>query len=193
MTRALIGAAVAAVVMFILGLIFFATPLSKLGTGTLDNARAAAVQQSLAANLPSTGTYAVPSADTPEQTVMYGRGPIATVHYNSGGYPVADPSTMIVGFVHMLIVSLLMAVGLFTLTRYVADFGEQVRLLALGTIGAVAFTRLGEPIWFHHDWSHAIYLFVADTVTLIAAGLVILKLLPRTPVAVREADGRTHI
>ena len=188
MTRALIGAAAAAVAMFILGFIFYASPLAKIGTGTLDNAGAAAVQQALAANLPSTGTYSVPSADTPEQTVMYGRGPIATIHYNSRGFPVADPSAMIVGFVHMLIVGLLMAVGLFTLSRYVPQFGEQVRLLVLGTLGAVAFMRLGEPIWYHHDWGHAIYVFVADSVSLIVAGLIILKLLPRFPVATAQPE-----
>jgi hypothetical protein len=193
MARALIGAAIAAVVMFIIGFIFFATPLSKLGTGTLDNARAAAVQQAMAANIPSTGTYTVPSADTPEQTVMYGRGPVATIHYNSGGYSVADPSVMVIGFVHMLIVTLLMAVGLFTISQYVPSFGERVRLLVLGTIGAAVFMRLGEPIWYHHDWGNAIYAFIADSVSLIIAGLVILKLLPRSPAAAVTAERRDEL
>jgi hypothetical protein len=191
MTRALIGAAVAAVVMFIIGFIFFATPLLKLGTGTLDNAQAAAVQQAMAANIPSTGTYYVPNADTPEQTVMYGRGPIAIIHYNSGGYSVTDPSIMVMGFVHMLIVTLLMAVGLFTVAQYVPSFGERVRLLVLGTVGAAVFMRLGEPIWYHYDWGYAIYAFVADSVSLIAAGLVILKLLPRGAAAALRTTNST--
>jgi hypothetical protein len=181
--RALVGAIAAAIAMFIIGFIFFATPLSKLGTGTLDNARAAAVQQSLAANVPETGTYFVPSGDTPEQTVMYGRGPIATVHYNTNGYSIADPAVMIGGFMHMLVVALLIAVGLYTLSAYVPSFSERVKLLALGVLGATVFMRLGEPIWYHQDWGHAIYLFIADTVSLMVAGLVILKLLPRTPAA----------
>jgi hypothetical protein len=46
--------------------------------------------------------------------------------------------------------------------------------------------RLGEPIWFHQDWGHAVYLFIADCVSLIAAGLVILKLLPRNSAATAE-------
>jgi hypothetical protein len=86
---------------------------------------------------------------------------------------------MIGGFVHMLVVSLLLAAGLYTVSVYIPSFGERVRLLVLGVIGAAAFMRLGDPIWFHQDWSHAIYLFIADCVSLIAAGLVILKLLPR--------------
>ena len=185
--RALIGGAVAAVAMFIIGFIFFATPLYKLGSGSLDNVQAAAVQQTLASNIPKTGTYFVPSGDTPEQTVMYGRGPVATIHYNSGGYSIADPGVMIGGFLHMLVVGLLMAVGLYTVSLYIPGFAERVRLLVLGVVGAAVYMRLGDPIWFHQDWGNAIYLFIVDCVSLIVAGLVILKLLPRQGVAARAA------
>jgi hypothetical protein len=177
--RALVGGVAAAVAMFIIGFIFYATPLYKLGSGSLDNAQAAAVQQALASNIAETGTYFVPSGDTAEQAVMYGRGPVATIHYNTGGFSIADAGVMIGGFLHMLVVSLLMAVGLYTVSLYIPSFGERVRLLALGVVGAAVFMRLGDPIWFHQDWGHAIYLFVADCVSLIVAGLVILKLLPR--------------
>lgn len=177
--RALIGGVAAAVVMFILGFIFYATPLYKLGSTSVGNAQAAAVQLSMAQNLPTTGTYFVPSGDTPEQAVMYGRGPVATIHYNTGGFSIADPAIMIGGFLHMLVVSLLLAVGLYTLSVYIPSFGERLRLLVLGVVGAAVFMRLGDPIWFHQDWNHAIYLFIADCVSLIAAGLVILKLLPK--------------
>jgi hypothetical protein len=186
MGRALVGGVAAAVVMFILGFIFYATPLYKLGSGSLDNGQAAAVQLALSQNMPETGTYFVPSGDTPEQTVMYGRGPVATVHYNTGGFSIADPAIMVGGFLHMLVVSLLMAVGLYTLSLYIPSFGERVRLLVIGVIGAAAFMRLGEPIWFHQDWGHAVYLFIADCVSLIVAGLVILKLLPRNRAATAE-------
>lgn len=181
--RALIGGVAAAVAIFILGFIFYATPLYKLGTGTLDNAQAAAVQQAMASNIPETGTYFVPSGDTREQSEMYSRGPIATIHYNVRGFAPADPGAMIGGFIHMLVVALLIAVGLYTLAPYVPRFAERVKLLALGVLGATIFMRLGGPIWYHHDWGHAIYLFVADTITLMVAGLVILKLLPRTEAA----------
>ena len=177
--RALVGGVAAAIAMFIIGFIFFATPLYKLGTGSLDNRQAAAVQVALAQNMPGTGTYFVPSGDTPEQAVMYGRGPVATVHYNSSGYSVADPAAMVGGFLHMLVVCLLMAVGLYTLSLHIPSFGERVRLLVLGVVGAAIFMRLGEPIWYHQDWGHSIYLFIADSVAMIVAGLVILKLLPR--------------
>jgi hypothetical protein len=127
--RALIGAVAAAVALFILGYVFHASALRGVATGDVENAQAMAIQQTLAANLPDTGTFSVPSDGTPEQTVMYARGPIATIHYNQSGYAIGDPATLIVGFLHMLIVALLMAVGLGTISRFVADVGERSRLL----------------------------------------------------------------
>lgn len=179
MGRALVGAVAAAVAMFIIGFIFFATPLNKLATASLDNAQAAAVQQVLAANVPGTGTYYVPSADTREQSEMYSRGPVATLHYNMHGFSVADPGVMIAGFIHMLVVASLMAAGLYALSRHVPNFAEQAKLLGLGIIGATVFMRLGEPIWYHQDWGYAIYMFIADSISLGVAGFIILKLLPR--------------
>ena len=185
--RALVGAVAAAVALFILGFIFFATPLNALGTKSLPDAQAASVQTVLAQNVPATGTYAVPSDASAQQTVLYGRGPIATIHYNSKGYAIGDPATMIGGFIQLLIVALLMAAGLAALSRYVPSRTEQIRMLVLGVLGATVFMRLGEPIWYHHDWGHAIYMFVADSISLIVAGLIILKLLPRNGPAAAEA------
>lgn len=179
MGRAAIGAVAAAVAMFILGFIFYATPLQKIATASASDAQAATVQQAMAANLPRTGTYFVPSADTQAQSTMYSQGPVATIHYNSGGFATAAPDVMIAGFIHMLIVAALMAAGLLMLSRRVIAFDEQFKLLVLGVLGATIFIRLGAPIWYHQDWTWAIYSFVADSISLIAAGVVILKLLPR--------------
>ena len=185
--RALVGAIAAAVAMFILGFIFFATPLANIGLKSVPDAQAAAVQTALAQNLPETATYSVPSGLTSSQTVQYGQGPISTIHYNTKGYAIGDAPTMIGGFVHMLVVALLIAAGLGALSRYVPTFAERVRLLVLGVLGSTIFMRLGEPIWYHHDWGHAIYLFVADTISLVVAGFIILKLLPRDRRAEPEA------
>jgi hypothetical protein len=113
---------------------------------------------------------------------MYGQGPISTIHYSMSGFAIGDSTTLLVGFLHMLIVALLMGAGLGAVSRFVPGFGERARLLVLGVIGATAFIHLREPIWFHHDWLHFIYLFVADSLSLIVAGLIILKLLPDAPV-----------
>jgi hypothetical protein len=183
MARALLGAVLAAIAMFVIGFIFYATPLQKIAVTSADDAQAAAVQQALAANLPRTGTYFIPGADTPAQSTMYSQGPVATVHYNMGGFAVAAPDVMIGGFIHMLVVTAFMAAGLLMLSRRVDDFAEQLKLLILGVLGATIFIRLGSPIWYHQDWAYAIYTFLADSISLGIAGLIILKLLPKTATA----------
>jgi hypothetical protein len=180
MLRAFVGAVAAAVAMFVLGFLFYATPLQKLAVGSLDDMQAAAVQQSLAANLPATGTYFVPAADTPAQSTMYSQGPVATVHYNARGFAVSDPGVLIGGIVHMLFVAVLMAGGLFELSKHVRGFADRLKLFLIGVVAAAIFMRLGEPVWYHFDWAHAIYAFIADTISLALGGFIILKLLPRT-------------
>ncbi len=176
MIRVLIGAAVAAVAMFLIGFVFFATPLGALGTGSVDDVPAAAVQQSLAANLPRTGTYYVPSPEaSSEQTVMYGQGPVATIHYNSGGFPAMDPTALIGGLVLDFVVALLIGAALLGIGDRVTDFSSRAKVVVLFSVAATAFMQLSEPIYYHHDWPHFIYLFIADTLALSVAGLIIAR------------------
>ena len=175
MGRVIIGAVAAAFAMFIIGFIFFATPLAKLANAHIENGPAAAIQQTLATNLPKTGTYFVPGADTPEKTVMYGQGPIATIHYNTSGYPVSDPSVLITGFVFDFIIAMLIGAALAGIAGRVTDFGSRARLVVIFAVAASAYMHLGEPIWYHHDWPHFIYLFIGDAVALAAAGLIIAR------------------
>lgn len=175
MGRVIVGAVAAAIAMFIIGFIFYATPLNRIPTRSLDNAQAATVQQALAANLPATGTYHIPSTATSEQTVMYGQGPIATIHYNTGGFASADPTTLIGGLVFDFVIALMIGLALVSIADRVPDFGARARLVVIFSVAASAFMHLGEPIFYHHDWLHFIYLFIADAVALSAAGLVIAR------------------
>lgn len=175
MFKILLGAVAAAVAMFITGFIFFATPLGMLAYSSIPETQQAQVQAVLAANLPSTGTYMVPSASSAEGAVMYGKGPIATVHYNSGGFSAEDPAGMLKGFIHMLIVAVIMGMALAVLDRRVPDFASRARIVVLFSVAANMLAYLGEPIWYHHDWIYAIYQFVAQTVMLAVGGLIIAR------------------
>ncbi|HEX8639954.1 MAG TPA: hypothetical protein VF704_02245 [Allosphingosinicella sp.] len=183
MPRVIIGAIVAAIAMFFIGFIFFGTPLARLGTASLDNNQAAAVQQAMAANLPRTGTYNVPGVDTPEQTNMYSRGPIATVHYNTDGFAAFDAPGLVKGLVLNLLVALLIGAALIGIDRRVPDLGSRARVAVIIAVAAAGFAHLGEPIYWHHDWGHFIYLFVADAAALSAAGLIIAWFLPKSGAA----------
>jgi len=193
MIRALTGALLGAVAMFIIGFILFATPLYKIATANLDDQQAAAVQQVMAANLPRTGTYLVPEPDTRAQAEMYSRGPVATVHYNMRGFAPSDPGVLVAGFVHMLIVSLLGTYALYLLSARITPLAEQVKIAGTAIVAAAIFMRLGEPIWYHYDWTRAIYLFIADVISLGVAALIILKLLARQAPAVEQAGASSEL
>ena len=181
MLRVIIGSAVASIAMFIFGFIFFASGLENLATRSLDDVQAGAVRQTMSASLPGTGTYIVPNPEgSAAQTVMYGQGPVATIHYNTSGFPSADAGSMVGGLVLNFIVALLIGTALIGIDRRVPDFGSRARVGVLIAVAATAFTHLGEPIYYHHDWPHFIYLFIADGVMLAAAGLILAWFLPKS-------------
>ena len=169
------GAFAAAVAMFVTGFIFFATPLGQIAYAGADETQSAAVQAALAANLPKTGTYMIPDPSTQSGTTLYGQGPVATVHYNSKGFSLSDMSGIGYGFLQELIVCILIAAALSTLDRRIPDFASRARIVVLFSIAASALSNLGNPIWWHHDWAYWIYNFVAESVMLSVAGLVIAR------------------
>lgn len=175
MFKLLIGSVAAAIAMFITGFLFYATPLQYVGQQRISDAQDAAIQQALASNLPKTGTYMIPDASSQAGSEMYAKGPIATVHYNSSGFSVASPNVLIAGFVHELIVCVLLAAALSGFDRRVSDFSSRAKTVVLFSLAASVFMHLGEPIWYHHDWAHFIYAFVADATMLIIAGLILAR------------------
>ena len=192
MVRVILGAAVAAVAMLIVGFLLFATPLNGLGTGNVGNAEAAQLQSALALNLPRTGTYALPDPNTAEQTVMYGQGPVATVHYNTSGYGAGDPTMIVWGVVLNFIAALLIGLGLLGIDRRVSDFGSRARLVVPFGVAAAAFMHLSEPIYLHHDWGNALYTFFGNALALIVGGLIVAWFIPHRRSDVR-ADAPTDV
>jgi hypothetical protein len=176
MLRVIIGAIPAAVAMFLLGFVFYASGLQRMVTGGVDDVPAAAIQQSLAANLPATGTYVVPEpAESAAQSVMYGQGPIATIHYNQGGFAATDTGSLIMGLLLDFIVALLIGAALIGIDRRVPDFASRGRLVVFIAVACAAYINLLGPIFYHHGWAHFIYRFIADAVTLSAGGLIIAR------------------
>lgn len=175
MPKMLIGVLAAAVAMFITGFIFFATPLSLVAFRTVDDTRGASVQGVLAQNIPVTGTYVIPNPGTRDGTVLFGKGPVATVHYNSDGFPVASMGVIIQGFILDAIVALIIGFALLGVARRVTDFASRAQLVVLFSVAASVLIHLGEPIWTHVDWTYAIFTFIADAAMLIVGGLVIAR------------------
>src|SRR5262245_39058248 len=180
MVRVIFGSAVAAIVMFVIGFIFYGPlGLNKLASVSLNDTQAAAVQQTLAANLPRTGTYFVPDpGSSAAQTVMYGQGPIATIHYNTGGFAATDPGSLVGGLIFNFIVAFVIGFALLGIDRNTSDFRSRAKVGVLIAVAATAFIHLGEPIYYHHDWVHFIYAFIADGLMLAAAAIIVAWFLP---------------
>jgi hypothetical protein len=177
MFKLLAGSIVASIAMFITGFVFFGLLQQPLAGGpTLTSQQQANIQTVLGQNLPSTATYAVPNAGTPEGTVMFGKGPIATIHYNSSGFNSGiNGAELLKGYVHELIVCLLLALALARLDRRIPDFASRARIVVFFSLAACALISLGNPIWYKHDWTNAIFEFIGNAAMLIIAGLILAR------------------
>ncbi len=175
MIKLFFGSIAAAVAMFITGFIFFATPLGQIAYSGTGEAQSAAVQTALAANLPTTGTYLIPDPSTQSGTTLYGKGPVAMVHYNSHGFSLESVSGVINGFILDLVVAVLLAGALSTIDRRIPDFSSRAKIVVLFSVAASALICLGDPIWLRQDWRYSLYAFVGDAAMLIVAGLVLVR------------------
>jgi hypothetical protein len=177
MVRTLIGGLVGGVIIFVIGFIFWGTPLGELAYSTATDSQNAAVQTALAQNLtPSgTGTYVVPAHQSAQGAVLYAQGPIATVHFNTRGYSPDDMSMILPGFIVALISGFLMAFGLAAVGGGGRSFAPVARLVVAFSLAFTVWTFLGAPIFDHYGWGYWIYSFVAQSAAFIVAGLVIAR------------------
>lgn len=183
MIQAVIGSLVGAVAMFITGFIFWATPLQNIGFSRASDAQNAAVQLSLAQNLPHTGRYIVPDPGSQVGANGYSKGPIAIVDYNMAGFSAADPASMIGGFVQELVVSLMIGLSLFAIAGRVTDLASRLRVAIGLSAAATVMMTTGDPIWMHGDWRYGLYALIADLAMLSASSFVIVRwFLPRAAV-----------
>lgn len=191
MARTFAGGIVAGIIIFVLGYIFWATPLGDIPYKTAGEAQNAAVQTALAQNLTQTGTgaYIIPSYRSAQGAVLYGKGPIATVHFNARGYSAEDMSMILPGFIVALVSGLLMAFGLPAVGGGGRSFANLARLVVLFSLGFAVWQFLGAPIFNHFGWGYWIYSFIAQSVSLIVAGLVVARwFMPRGYMAAAAAE-----
>ena len=181
MVRTLIGGLVGGLVLFVIGFIFWATPLGEIPFKTAGDPQNAAVQTALAQNLTATGTgtYTIPAHKSAQGAVLYAQGPIATVHFNTRGYSPDDMSMVVPGLILALVTGLLFAFGLHAAGAG-RRFGELARLVVLVSLAYTSWQFLGSPIFNHYGWGYWIYAFVAESAAWISAGLVVAWFLPRS-------------
>jgi hypothetical protein len=177
--------------LYLVGFLFWGTPLSALAFSTVDDATNAQLQAALGQALTQTGTgtYHIPWPATPQGTVLHGQGPIATIHYNTHGFAAMDSPSLLTGLILALITGIIIALALgFAGLR---TFSERARIVVLFALAATAYLDLGQPIFNHYGWGYFIFAFLGDFVGLSAAGLVIARwFLPKAGVAADPAATR---
>jgi ABC-type Co2+ transport system permease subunit len=102
-----------------------------------------------------------------------------------------DTSALLGGLVLNFMTALLIGLGLLGISGRVVDFASRAKVAVIIALAATLFGRIGEPIYWHHDWGHFIYLFVADLVSLGAAALIVAWMLPADRRA--PADAPTEV
>ncbi len=180
MARLFLGGALGGLAMWLVGFIFWVTPLNLLALSKADDATSAALHAALAQHLGplGTGAYPVPWPYTSTGTALYGQGPVAMILFNQHGFAAFDANALVGGLILAVICTLLAGFAL----RAVAgglDFAGRLRLVAIVAVAVTAYSDLGQPIFNHAPWGYFLYLWVSEVVSWIAAGAVLAWALPR--------------
>jgi hypothetical protein len=176
MTRSLAGGVAAGFILFLLGYLFWQTPLSGLAYKNLPDQQGAAVQQALSQNLTptGTGTYRIPDPKNQQGALLYAKGPVATVDYNTDGFSPTGTAGLLPGLIFALGAGMLISLGLGAVATG-RTFGELARLVVFGSLGVCTWIFLAAPVANHFGWGFWIYAFVAEAISLIAAGLTVAR------------------
>lgn len=177
MFRTALGGLAGGLAMYLVGFVFWGTPLANLAIVSLDDARTAAVQQALAANLTETGSgsYPIPWPVTSATTTLYGRGPVAMVHYNVSGFPVMDSGSLLGGLILAVIAALIIAFAMRAIAPQVTGFAARAGVVIAFSVAIPLYIALGQPVFTHAPWPYFVYSFLCDALGFAAAGLVIVR------------------
>jgi hypothetical protein len=187
MIRLVIGSILGGIAQWFVGFVFWGTPLSRLAFKVAGDDANAAVQTALAQNLTAlgTGTYYVPWPDTPAGTVLHGRGPVALIHFNTGGFSTMDTGALVGGLILSIISVFLIGLILWLIADRVSDFATRAKIVVLATVATTLYFVFGLPVFnYYLPWPYFIYLGVSDLVGLLVGGLVVARwFLPKAPIA----------
>ena len=176
MVRIVIGSVLGGLLQFLIGFLFWGTPLSRIAFSVANDAQNATIQTVLAQNLAATGTYYVPWPDTAQGTVLHGKGPVALIFFNTSGFPQVLPSSLIGGLILSIVAMLLLGLALHTVAARVPDFASRAKIVILASVAIVGYSILGQPIYnFYMPWGYWIYLAISLLVGFVAGGLLLAR------------------
>jgi hypothetical protein len=178
MVRIVIGSILGGLAQFLVGFIFWGTPLSRIAFTVAPDAQAAAVQTALAQNLTATGTgtYYVPWPETAQGLILHGRGPVALIFFNTGGFPLMSPASLIGGLVLSVVSIFLLGLALHTVANRVTDFASRAKIVVFAGVATTLYFILGQPTYnFYMPWGYWVYLALSLVIGFVAGGLVLAR------------------
>jgi Ca2+/Na+ antiporter len=178
MIRVVIGSVIGGLVQFVVGFLFWGTPLARIAYSVAPDAQNAQVQTALAQALTptGTGTYYLPWPDSAQGTVLHGRGPVALIFFNTSGFPQTEPSALIGGLILSILSMLLLGLALHTVAARVPDFVSRARIVIFAALAVTLYAVIGQPIYnFYMPWGYWIYLAISLLAGFIAGGLVLAR------------------
>ncbi len=175
MKKLVLGALLAAVAIFVWGFLFWATPLSAPVFKQAPDE--AAVTQSLAANLPATGTYYIPDprSDAADFEARHQAGPLVTIFYREAGTPAMTPTVFLLGFLHMFISMLLAGLLLRLAAPALRTYGSKVVFVVLAGVAVGVWGNLGDPIWYYQPWTYHLMTTLYDIIAWGLGGLILAR------------------
>lgn len=175
MKKFVLAPALAGLAMFVLGALYWMSPLPYNALTPVGDNSAAAL--ALAQVFPTTGTYLIPGPDIKDPAVLtelYQRGPSAEVHFIKEGHAPMEAAVFIKGYLHYFVVALLLAWMIHGLTAtHPLRYGAIVKLTALVGITGAVLICLTDPIWWHHPWGWPLAKAVYFVLSAVTAGLVL--------------------
>lgn len=185
MKKFLLAPFLAALATFFLGFLYWGAPhhLPYKGLGTVADEGATAL--AIGKLFPASGAYLLPSPPAGEDKMneLALRGPSVEVHILKESFSGADMGKcMGLGFAHMFVLSLLLAIILTRLEKSLVCWTCCVKFTAfLGLIVAVG--ELGNSIWWHHSLAWTLALSAYDLMIYTTIGLVLAKFVTPKPAA----------
>jgi hypothetical protein len=177
MRSLLLGALLAAVVLFVWGfLVWGLMPVDPF----LEVTDAPAFTQALTAQLPETGVYLLPAQGRTDEAYAAAvesmrRGPLAMVFFRRAGVEPLSAGFFALGFLHMLVSALIVAGLLRLVAPALPRFGARFAFVALFGLAVGVWARLGEPVWWPIPWDFHLLYFVSDLGSWALAGLVLAR------------------
>ena len=177
--RIALGSLAAAVALFVWGFVFWGILFQSAGV-MLQATDEDAIQSAFTELLPESGVYFVPGRldeDVDEFTRRHEAGPIATIFVQKEGEPVMSPSVMIIGFLHMLLSTALMALFLHHFGKGLQGIVARTGLVCAAGVIVTVFSQFSTPIWFLQPFAfyvtNAIYMIVAWAIAGVILGATI--------------------